>query len=277
MSKIMKNNSVSKALSKSLFAVITLMIFGLANLAVSAQHCNNAPSTTVTEGNLFPGGLASFGVTSGVNTVTVDHVNAGTGLQSFTVVGVPTNATVNIPPFAPGTFNPVTATFTAINTAQPVEFTMRAASTYHAANIQVRCVPVPPPPPPPAITGCTLTQGYWKNHEEEWLNRTLMLGTRITPYTQEELLSIFGQPVRGNGLISMAHQLIAAKLNIAAGASVPTNVRNAINAADALIGGNLVGGSGGGYLSPDLTSMLTAILDQYNKGNALGGPSHCDD
>jgi hypothetical protein len=275
MSKIMKNNSVSKALSKSLLAVLVLMILALANLAVSAQHCNIAPMTTVTEGNLFPGGIASFGVTSGVNSVTVDHVNAGTGLQSFTVVGVPTNATVNIPPHTPGTFNPVTATFTATDTTQPVGFTMRAASTYHAANIQVQCVPVPPPPPPPpAITGCTLTQGYWKNHEEEWAG-PLRLGT--LSYTEEQLLSIFREPVRGNGLISLAHQLIAAKLNIAAGASVPTNVRNAINAADALIGGNLVGGSGGGYLSPDLTSMLTAILDQYNNGNARGGPPHCDD
>lgn len=270
----MNNNSVSKVFSRSLLAVLTLMILGLANLAVSAQHCNIAPMTTVTEGNLFPGGLASFSVTSGVNSVTVDHVNAGTGLQSFTVLSV-TNATVTIPPFVPGTFSPVTATFTAINTAQPVAFNLRAASTFHAANIQVRCVPVPPPPPPPpAITGCTLTQGYWKNHEEEWAG-PLTLGTRS--YTEEQLLSIFREPVRGNGLISLAHQLIAAKLNIAAGASVPTNVRNAINAADALIGGNLVGGSGGGYLSPDLTSMLTAILDQYNKGNALGGPSHCDD
>ncbi len=277
MSKIMKNNSVSKALSRSLLAVLTLMILGLANLAVSAQHCNNPPSTTVTEGDLFPGGIVSFGVTSGPGSVTVDHVNAGTGLRSFTVVGVPTNATVNIPPFAPGTFAPVTATFTAINNTLPVAFTLRAASTFHAANILVRCVPPPPPPSPPAITGCTLTQGYWKNHEEEWLNRTLTLGTRTIPYTQAQLLSIFREPVRGNGLISLAHQLIAAKLNIAAGASVPTNVRNAINAADALIGGNLVGGSGGGYLSPDLTSMLTAILDQYNKGKALGGPQHCDD
>ena len=277
MPKIMKNNSISKAFSRSLLAVLTLMILGLANLAVSAQHCNIAPMTTVTEGNLFPGGLASFGVTSGVNSVTVDHVNAGTGLQSFTVVGVPTNATVNIPPFTPGTFAPVTATFTAINNA-PVEFMLRAASTFHAANILVRCVPVPPPPPPPpAITGCTLTQGYWKNHEEEW-SGPLTLGTGpLSSYTEVQLLSIFRQPVRGNGLISLAHQLIAAKLNIAAGASVPTNVRNAINAADALIGGNLVGGSGGGYLSPDLTSMLTAILDQYNNGNARGGPQHCND
>ena len=97
------------------------------------------PSTTVTEGNLFPGGIVSFGVFSGPGSVTVDHVNAGTGLQSLTVMGVPTNAVVTIPPFAPGTFNPVVVTFTRPNPALPVDFTLRAASTFHAANVRVRC------------------------------------------------------------------------------------------------------------------------------------------
>jgi hypothetical protein len=62
--------------------------------------------------------------------VTVDHVNAGTGLQSLTVVGVPVNATVNIPPFTPGTFNPVTVTFTPTMPGQAVDFTLRAASNF---------------------------------------------------------------------------------------------------------------------------------------------------
>ncbi len=60
------------------------------------------PSTTVSEGDLFPGGIVSFGVSSGPGSVTVDHVNAGTGLQSLTVVGVPVNAVVNIPAFPAG-------------------------------------------------------------------------------------------------------------------------------------------------------------------------------
>ncbi len=100
------------------------------------------PSTTLSEGNLFPGGLSSFGVMSGPGTVTIDHVDAGTGTQSITVVGVPTNAIVNIPPFAAGTFDPVVVTFTVINPALPVDFTLRAASTFHALNIRVRCAVV---------------------------------------------------------------------------------------------------------------------------------------
>lgn len=103
-------------------------------VVVPVQPC----VTTVTEGDLFPGGLVSFGVSSGPGSVTVDHVNAGTGLQSFTVVGTPTNAVVTIPPFTPGTFNPVTSTFTR-NPSLPTDFTLRAASTYHAIFIRVQC------------------------------------------------------------------------------------------------------------------------------------------
>jgi hypothetical protein len=97
------------------------------------------PTTTVTEGDLFPGGIPSFGVSSGAGSVTVDHVNAGSGLQSFTVVGVPTNAAVNITTFTPGTYAPVVVTFTAINPSLPVDFTLRAASTFHGIFIRVRC------------------------------------------------------------------------------------------------------------------------------------------
>ena len=97
------------------------------------------PTTTVSEGDLAPGGIASFGVTGGAGSVTVDHVNAGTGLQSFTLVGTPSNAAVNIPAFTPGTFNPVVATYTVINPNQPVDFTLRAASSFHSIFIRVRC------------------------------------------------------------------------------------------------------------------------------------------
>jgi phosphopantetheine adenylyltransferase len=103
----------------------------------ATQACT--PIATVTEGDLFPGGLATFGVSSGPGSVTVDSINSGTGLQSFTVVGTPTNAVVNIPAFTPGTYNPVTATFTITNPNLPIDFTLRAASTFHAVFIRVQC------------------------------------------------------------------------------------------------------------------------------------------
>jgi hypothetical protein len=119
-------------------------------------------------------------------------------------------------------------------------------------------------------TNCTYTQGYWKNHPNAWPVTSLMLGSVL--YTKAELLTILGTPVGGNGLISLAHQLIAAKLNIAQGAD-PSAAAAAIAAADLLIGGLVVPTIGSGYLDPADTSALTQTLDDYNNG--VIGPGHC--
>jgi hypothetical protein len=119
-------------------------------------------------------------------------------------------------------------------------------------------------------TNCTYTIGYWKNHFELWPVTDLTLGT--VNYTAAELLSILNQAVEGNGLVSLAHQLIGAKLNIANGAD-PTAASAAIASADALIGGLVVPPVGAGYLDPADTSSLTQTLDDYNNG--VIGPGHC--
>jgi len=90
------------------------------------------------------------------------------------------------------------------------------------------------------------------------------------------LVTILSEPVRGNGLVSLAKQLIAAKLNQANGACVPTGVAAAISQADTLIGGRVAPPVGTGSLSPSVTSALTTILDNYNNGSAPGGPAHCN-
>ncbi|MEQ1834054.1 MAG: hypothetical protein ABL977_13445 [Candidatus Eisenbacteria bacterium] len=121
------------------------------------------------------------------------------------------------------------------------------------------------------LQDCTYTQGYWKNHPEAWPVGSVTLGT--VNYSAAQLMSIFNQPAAGNGLISLAHQLIAAKLNIAQGASAPAGVLSAIAAADALIGGLVVPPVGAGSLSPGSTSALTTTLDNFNQG--ITGPGHC--
>jgi hypothetical protein len=125
------------------FTLRAASTFHAAFIRVRCNRTTCTPTSTVTEGDLAPGGIVSFGVMTGMNSVTVDHVNAGTGLQSLTVIGMPVNATVNIPAFTPGTFNPVVVTFTPTDPTQAVDFTLRAASTFHAANIRVRCAVVP--------------------------------------------------------------------------------------------------------------------------------------
>jgi len=127
--------------------------------------------------------------------------------------------------------------------------------------------------------GCTLTQGFWKTHgpnakgnnTNQWDLTTITLGT--VNYTQAQAQAIFETPVAGNGLISLAHQLIAAKLNIANGANGST-IAATIAAADALIGSMVVPPVGGGFLAPSATSALTEALDDFNTG--VTGPGHCD-
>jgi cysteine-rich repeat protein len=120
--------------------------------------------------------------------------------------------------------------------------------------------------------GCTLTIGYWKTHPEAWPVSSLTLGN--VAYSKDELLAILHQRVQGNGLVSLAHQLIGAKLNIAAGADGGAVIGD-IAAADALIGDLVVPPMGSGFLRTSATSALNGALDGYNNG--VTGPGHCDD
>lgn len=119
------------------------------------------------------------------------------------------------------------------------------------------------------VDDCLFTQGYWKNHASAWPVMTLTLGT--VSYTQAELLSILNTPAQGNGLIFLAHQLIATKLNIAAGASGAA-IASTVTAADALIGGLVVPPVGAGYLAPSSASGLTNTMDDYNNGEFGSDP-----
>jgi len=121
------------------------------------------------------------------------------------------------------------------------------------------------------VNGCTFSQGYWKNHPAAWPVSTLTLGS--VSYTAAQLQSILGTPVGGNGLISLAYQLIAAKLNIANGAD-GTAVSGTLSSADVMIGGLIVPPVGSGVLAPGSTGALTATLDGYNNG--LIGPGSCE-
>jgi cysteine-rich repeat protein len=117
---------------------------------------------------------------------------------------------------------------------------------------------------------CTLTQGYWKNHPAAWPITSVTLGS--VTYTQAQALDIFAQPVNGNGLVSLAHQLIAAKLNVASGAT--NSVVNEIAQADSTIGALVVPPVGTGFLATTATAGLAQALDDYNTGAT--GPGHCD-
>jgi hypothetical protein len=134
----------------------------------------------------------------------------------------------------------------------------------------------------PQIGNCTLTQGYWKTHGPAGCNPSagddkwplgafpMLLGT--VNYDAGQICSILNTPAAGNGLIALAHQLIAAKLNIASGAD-GSAVAQAILDADALIGSKVVPPVGSGSLKSSVTSPLTTALMNYNEGAT--GPGHC--
>lgn len=178
---------------------------------------------------------------------------------SLTAIDWAYGANLPITP-APPTVNLAARTISAVLVANDVGVQLTFTNTF---------TPPPPPPPPPA--GCTYTQGYWKNHASAWPVTAVTVGT--VTYTQAQALRIFGTPVRGNGLVSLTHQLMAAKLNIAAGAN-PAAASAAIASADALIGSKIVPSIGSGYLAPSTTSGLTSTLDNFNNG--VTGPGHCN-
>ena len=132
-------------------------------------------------------------------------------------------------------------------------------------------------------TSCTFTQGYWKTHgvvptgnnAYAWPDAAKASGLQLgsVSYTAADLLSILNKPAAGNGLVALAHQLIAAKLNVAAGGN-PTAVAADIATSDALIGSLVIPPLGGGYLAPNLTSGLVGALSSYNEGAT--GPGHCE-
>lgn len=118
---------------------------------------------------------------------------------------------------------------------------------------------------------CVSGQGYWKNTSDPWPVESLMLGN--VPYSKTELLSIFNTAPAGNGLITLAHQLIAAKLNVANGAVPTTEIQDSIDAADSLIGDLVVPPVGGGSLAPGATGALVTALEAFN--NPDEGISYC--
>lgn len=126
--------------------------------------------------------------------------------------------------------------------------------------------------------GCTLTQGFWKTHGPEgcvtgnnanaWPEEVMTNGLQIgnITYTPAQLCTILNTPPAGGTNYSLAHQLIAALLNQANGASVPAEVQNCINIARDYFTTHTVGDKNDGTENTD-------CLTNYNEGAT--GPGHC--
>ena len=188
-------------------------------------------------------------------------VNAGRWLLNCQGTPTPTpTATATATPTATPT---ATATATTTPTATPTATATATVTPTATPTATATVTPTVTPTPTPTPGGCVFGQGYWKNHEQ-WPVNQLQLGNRT--YNRQELQSILRQPaprVRGgNGLIQLAHQEIAAKLNIANGAD-GSCVAQTLAAVDASIGNLVIPPVGNGHLPP---SSNVRTLGLYNEG-----------
>jgi hypothetical protein len=125
---------------------------------------------------------------------------------------------------------------------------------------------------PRTSTDCTVSLGYWTKHPESWSRVTSIKLGSVT-YTQAQIIAILRRPARGNGLVSLAHQLIATRLNLLLGVVPSAAVSHAVALADTAIGSMIVPPIGGGRLIPCATRQLTWTLRNFNNGKL--GPERC--
>lgn len=130
--------------------------------------------------------------------------------------------------------------------------------------------------------GCTLTQGYWKNHssaskheDPTWNGQEDTAINGIVGW-----LGILKTPGKGgDAWYILAHQWIAATLNIQAGADdtdVATEMTDAENMLNSYLPGVLVGKAKGATKTARGVAIdLAGVLGSFNEG--LIGPGHCDD
>jgi hypothetical protein len=136
----------------------------------------------------------------------------------------------------------------------------------------------------PCEEGCTLTQGYWKTHSDygpakksdpTWDLLAGGLGPDTTFFLSGQTwYEVFWtSPKKGNAYYNLAHQYMAAKLNLLSGATSTAGVDAAITWAETFFST---------YTPSNWPKALkttivqnAGVLGSYNEG--LTGPGHCDE
>jgi hypothetical protein len=196
--------------------------------------------------------------------VTATATDPNNNTSEFSACRVVVQATPT--PTATATASPTTTaspSATHTPTATPTPIVTPTPTVTPTATVTTTPPVTPTATPTATAAGCVLGHGYWTNHPGQWPVTQLQLGN--VTYNQQQLLSILHTVVRTNGLVSVAHQEIAAKLNIASDAD-PSCVAQTLANLDALIGELVVPPVGTGYLMPSATSSYVNTLTQYNEG-----------
>jgi len=148
--------------------------------------------------------------------------------------------------------------------------------------------------------GCTLTQGYWKTHndafhggaptDDNWENvgplaeEEVFFPATVAPPNTDTWFAVFWTAPKGNAYYNLAHQYMAAVLNELNGADVPTEVSDAMDVAEDFFedytpseAANMLKGKNKKDNKPLHQDVISAAgtLGSYNEGAI--GPGHCDE
>ena len=163
---------------------------------------------------------------------------------------------------------------TFVNTASFTGETV-SGSDSHSVSVEVTGCTTPP-------RSCTYTQGYWKTHslqgpapyDDGW-QELGSLEERTTFFLAGQTwMEVFNTPPHGRAYFILAHQYMAAKLNLLNGASSTTAVTAAITQAEAIFAANTPAALKANAALSAQAKSLASTLDKFNNGEI--GPGHCD-
>ncbi len=182
----------------------------------------------------------TYGITKGQGTAAVAFVTPTTVLDNevtltdtFAGAGLPTGPLSATQVFtyartlAAADFTACGVATTFDNTATIATDDNSSRSASASVNATLNC-PAPQPPSPVA-NNCTLTQGYWGTHSimgPAKYDATWALIGENTPFYKSgtTYYGVMQLPTKGNAYYSLAHQFVAAKLNILKGATAPVGL-----------------------------------------------------
>lgn len=129
---------------------------------------------------------------------------------------------------------------------------------------------------------CTLTQGYWKTHsvkgpapyDDAWKLVGLSEESTIFAKSGKTWYQVFWTPPAGNPYYNLAHQYMAARLNVLNGASTSPSVDGALTWATTFFNTYSPSSTLSKSMKNDVTKYAS-ILASYNEGYI--GPGHCSE